>query len=159
MADLIHFPKISIAKSGIRAEIDLRKYGKRLPTAQWFLGETVLASCRVYMPMQTGILRNSSHTEAKGRRVVFPGPAARMLYMGKKMVDSETGKGPRKVPTGAGGEYVLRFRAGAKLKATNENLKLTHGNKEAQPQWFEYAKTQHLKDWVQSVKKILLGGK
>ena len=158
MADLIHFPKISIAKSGIRAEIDLRKYGKRIPTAQWFLGETVLASSRAYMPFQTGILRDSSHTEAKGRRVVFPGPAARMLYMGKKMVDSETGKGPRMIPTGPN-EYVLRFYKGAKLKATNEALNLRHGNKKAQPQWFEYAKSVDLKAWLRGVKKILLGGK
>ena len=154
MADLIHFPKISIEKSGIRAEIDLRKYGRNIAKAQWFLGETVLASSRAYMPMRTGGLQQRSHTEAKGRRVVFPGPFARMLYMGKKMVDSETGRGPRKIPTGPN-EYVLRFRKGAKLKATAQDLK--YSRPEARPRWFEYAKTQHLKEWVQAVKRILMG--
>lgn len=105
MSEMIHFPKISIEKSGIRAEIDLRGYGRNLQKAQWFLGETVLASSRVYMPFRTGDLQQRSHTEAKGRRVVFPGPAARMLYMGKKMVDSKTGHGPRMIPTGPN-EYL-----------------------------------------------------
>ena len=82
MGDMIHFPKISIEKSGIRAEIDLRKYGRNIAKAQWFLGETVFASSRAYMPMRTGGLAQRSHTEAKGQRIVFPGPAARMLYMG-----------------------------------------------------------------------------
>lgn len=156
MGDMIHFPKISIEKSGIRAEIDLRKYGKNIAAAQWFLGETVLSSSRAYMPMRTGGLAQRSHTEAKGRRVIFPGPYARVQYMGKVMVDSETGRGPRKVPTGPN-EYVLRFRKGAKLKPSGRNLK--YSRPEAKPRWFEYAKTQHLKDWVQGVKRILLGGK
>lgn len=156
MVDLIHFPKISIAKSGIRAEIDLRKYGKRLPTAQWFLGETVLASSRAYMPMLTGSMQQRSHTEAKGRRVIFPGPYARVQYMGKVMVDSETGRGPRKIATGPG-EYVLRFRKGAKLKPSSRSLR--YSRPEARPKWFEYAKSVDLKAWLQGVKKILLGGK
>ncbi len=156
MADMFHFPKISIAKSGIRAEIDLQKYGRRGGEAQAWLGDRVLESSRAYMPMLTGDMQQRSHTEAKGRRVVFPGPYARVQYMGKVMVDSETGRGPRKVPTGTG-EYVLRFRAGAKLKASDRDI--SYSRPEAKAKWFEYAKSVDLKAWLQGVKKTLLGGK
>lgn len=154
MAGTTHFPKISIVKSGVRAELDLRQYGRRTKEAQQWLGDRVLESSRAYMPIRTGSMQQRSHTEAGGRRAVFPGPYARMQYMGKVMVDSETGHGPRKIPTGPG-EYVLRFRKGAKLKATGRDLE--YSSPQAKPKWFEYAKSLDLKAWLEGVKKKFLG--
>ena len=76
-------------------------------------------------------------------------------YGGKVMVDSVTGKGPRKIPTGPG-EYILRFRKGAKLVATDRPLK--YSNPQAVPQWFEHAKRQNKQFWIDGVKEKI-GGK
>lgn len=68
---------------------------------------------------------------------------------------SVTGKGPRKIPTGPG-EYILRFRKGAKLVATDRPLK--YSNPQAVPQWFEHAKRQNKQFWIDGVKEKI-GGK
>ena len=70
------------------------------------------------------------------------------------MVDSVTGKGPRKIPTGPG-EYILRFRKGAKLVATDRPLK--YSNPQAVSQWFERAKQQNKQLWIDGVKEKIGG--
>ena len=107
------------------------------------------------MPLLTGGLQQRSHTEDNGRRVVFPGPYARYQYGGKVMVDSVTGKGPRKIPTGPG-EYVLRFRKGAKLVPTQRPL--TYSSPQAVPEWFEHAKAQNMQFLIKGIAEIM-GGK
>ena len=154
MADL---PKITYSSGEVSVTVDLRKLGRRVKGAQRWLGDRVLETCRDYMPLSTGSLRQWSHTENDGKKVVFPGPYARYLYYGKVMVDRETGKGPRKIPTEAGG-YVLRFRKGAKLKATDRDLDLTKSfNPRAVPKWFEAAKLQNKQFWIDGVKEIIGG--
>ena len=76
-------------------------------------------------------------------------------YRGKVMVDSETGKGPRKIPTGPG-EYILRFRLGAKLVPTERPL--SYSNPQAVPEWFEHAKRLYKQFWIKGVAEII-GGK
>lgn len=158
MPDMFHFPYISYVSGGLRVEIDLRPYGERFAQAQQWLGDRVLEDCKACMPLLTGSLQQRSHTEDGGRRVVFPGPYARYQYMGKVMVDSKTGKGPRKIPTEAGG-YVLRFRKGAELEATDKPLK--YSNPQAKAKWFEHAKQQNKQFWMEGVAEILKnpGGK
>ena len=156
MADMFHFPYISYVSGGLRVKIDLRPYGERFTQAQQWLGDRVLEDCKACMPLLTGNLQQRSHTEDGGRRVVFPGPYARYQYMGQVMVDRETGKGPRKIPTEAGG-YVLRFRKGAKLEATERDFK-KYSSPQAKAKWFEHAKQQNKQLWMEGVAEIL-GGK
>lgn len=156
MSDTVHFKKWSLVRGHVHAEINLEAYGERLETAQWWLGNQVLQACRALMPLRTGSLQDRSYVEDNGRRVVFPGPYARMLYMGKVMVDAKTGKGPRKIPTGPG-EYVLRFRKGAKLTPTNRRL--TYSNPEAVDHWFDEAKARNLPYWVNGVENIIRTGR
>jgi hypothetical protein len=74
------------------------------------------------------------------------------------MVDSETGKGPMRIEVSPG-EYIFRFRKGAKLVATDRDLKFSKAaNPKAQKRWFDVAKRAHGKEWVKQVKKIA-GGK
>ncbi|MBQ9345727.1 MAG: hypothetical protein IJT94_00110, partial [Oscillibacter sp.] len=65
--------------------------------------------------------------------------------------------GPRKLPTGPGGEYVLRFRRGAHLKPTNRPL--TYGRAEAVDHWFDEANAQDMDDWVRGVREYITTGR
>ena len=159
MADMFHFEDYTLVSGTVRAELRLSRYSERFREAQQWLGDRVLESCRVYMPMITGSLIQRSYVEDGGRRVVFPGPYARYLYMGKVMVDSVTGKGPRKIPTGPG-EYVLRFRKGAKLVPTGRPLTYTRTyNPQATDHWFEASKSRYGQAWIDGVKRKFGGGR
>lgn len=149
------FIRFSCSADGLHAVVDIQAFNARVREAQQWLGDRVLEDCKACMPLQTGSLQQRSHTEDGGERVVFPGPYARYLYYRKVMVDSATGKGPRKIPTGPG-EYVLRFRKGAKLIATNRPLK--YSDPQAVPEWFEHAKRQYEQFWIDGVNEII-GGK
>ena len=152
MAD---FPNITYDNGGVHVELDLHAFEQRHLKAQQWLGDRVLEDCRSCMPLLTGSLQQRSHTEENGRKVVFPGPYAGYLYRGKAMVDSATGKGPRKIPTGPG-EYILRFNKGAKLIPTGRPL--NYSNPQAVPEWFEHAKRLYKQFWIDGVKRIIAGG-
>jgi len=139
----------------VHATVDLSALNDRMKRAQQWLGDRVLEDSRACMPLLTGSLQQRSHTEDDGKRVIFPGPYAGYQYGGKAMVDSETGKGPRKIPTGPG-EFILRFRLGAKLVPTDRPLK--YSNPQAVPEWFEHAKRLHKQFWIQGAAEIM-GGK
>lgn len=98
-----------------------------------------------YVPMLTGSLSN--RTQVDGNRVIYPGPYARYLYMGKVMVDSRTGKGPMRIVDKSGNEFI-RFRKGATLVATSRDLKIsTAVHPKAQAKWFEASKAQNIEKW------------
>lgn len=149
------FPKITYDNGGVHVTLDLRAYQRRHKLAQQWLGDRVLEDSRACMPLLTGGFQQRSHTEDDGKKVVFPGPFAGVLYRGKVMVDSVTGKGPRKIPT-APGEYILRFNKGAKLVPTQRAL--SYSNPQAVPEWFEHAKRLNKQFWIEGVAKIM-GGK
>ncbi len=149
-----NFPKITYDSGVVHVTLDLRDCAERHKEAQKWLGDRVLDDSRACMPHLTGGLQQRSHTEDDGRKVVFPGPTAGYLYRGKVMVDSVTGKGPHKIPTGPG-EYILRFRKGAKLVPTTRNL--TYSNPQAVPEWFEHAKQLNKQFWIEGVAKKLGG--
>lgn len=153
MADIIHLEKVSIVDGSVRADLDLSRYANRFREAQQWLGDRVLEGCKPYMPFVTGSLQQRSHVEKGGREVVFPGPYARYLYMGKVMVDSVSLKGPRKIPTGPN-EYVLRFKRGAKLVPTARPLVYTHTyNPQATDHWFDVAKARYGQAWINGLKE------
>ena len=151
MSDMEHFPNVSYVHTTVAVDLRFGNLSASLDKAQLWLAEQVLQDCRAVMPHVTGSLQQRSRTEDNGRRVVFPGPYGRYQYMGKVMVDSDTGKGPRKIPTGPGGEFVFRFRKGAKLVATDRNLK--YSNPEARAQWFDVAKARNKNYWVAGFKR------
>lgn len=152
MSKMKHFPKYSVVTSHVKVKIDLTGLEDQFKEAQEWLGQQVLQDSRAKMPHQKGNLQQDSHTEDGGRKVIFPGPQSRYLYMGKVMVNEATGKGPRKIPTGPN-EYVLRWPYGAKLRETNRPLK--YSNPEARDHWFEVAKAENKDRWVKGIKKIL----
>ena len=149
----------------IDANIDLGRIERNIEKAQFFLDSQVMTDMVPYMPMQAGgggfigeTRRLSADLAGTGIVVAAAPPMGRYLYMGKIMVDSETGKGPARIEVSPG-EYIFRFRKGAKLVATDRDLKFSKAaNPKAQKQWFDAAKRDHGKEWVKQVKKIA-GGK
>lgn len=144
----------------INMYIDLHRFEKQFSNAQYKLDSMVMASMVPFMPMQTGTFINvtramSAAIAGSGKVVAAAPPFGRFLYYGKVMVDSETGKGPMKIPDGLNG-YEFRFREGAKLKPTTRNLKYSRAD--ARPEWFEVAKERDGDNWVAVTKKIAGGG-
>lgn len=148
MSEITFVEKIAYVSGGIRCEINISRFRKQFEQAQWYLGNQVLQDCKPFMTHRTGSLQQRSMVLREGREVEFPGPYARYLYMGKKMVDRETGRGP--FPTDEG----PRYHRGAKLVATNVPLTYSTGG----PKWFDAAKAAHGEAWISEVKRIGGGG-
>lgn len=155
------FKKISIVKGDIKVDVDFSRFEDQFREAQYALDSAVMESMVPYMPIDTGsfiqITKGMSQSLAgTGTVVAAAPPYGRFLYEGKVMVDSVTGKGPRKIPTGPG-EFVWRYRKGSKLVASEKPL--TYSNPDATPHWFDTAKENHCDAWVKIVKQKAGGGK
>ena len=136
MGDTFHFPEFSYVAPNFRVEISFDEWSERFTKAQQWLGDRVLEDCRSLMPLRTGSLQQRSHVEDDGRKVVFPGPYGRFQYMGKVMVDPETGS--------------PWARKGVKKVVTDRPL--VYSNPTATEKWFEAAKARHLQYWLDGVK-------
>lgn len=156
-----HFKGFSIVDGDIRVTLNMSRFEKQFQRAQYGLDSAVMESMVPFMPRQNGTFiwetrQKSQSVAGSGTVYAAFGPQGRYLYMGKVMVDRDTGKGPAKIPTGPGGEYVLRFREGARLSATNRPLKYSYPK--ARSHWFDVAKQKDGKKWVRGVKKTAGGG-
>lgn len=139
----------------MRLEFSVDTSGVELPAeravsnAELILAAQVMKDTEKFVPALTGSLSMRTHLE--GSTIVYPGPYARYLYYGKRMVDSVTGKGPMYIP-GVG----YRFRKGATLKPTNEDL---HFSKSMHPlatsHWTEASKAANLERWKEVARKAL----
>ena len=84
-----------------------------------------------YMPFRTGALPTKLKYIKSPTEIEVVAPYARMMYYGKVMVNSKTGKGPAFIP-GVG----YRYKKGTILKATDRDLKYdTTKHPEAGPFW------------------------
>lgn len=159
-----HFKGFSIIDGDIKIKLSMSRFDKQFRKAQYQLDGNVMNSMVPFMPFENGdfikVTRaHSAAVQGSGEVYAAFGPQGRYLYEGKVMVDSETGKGPRKIPTGPG-EYVLRFRKGAILKETNRPLQYTKAhNHKATDHWFDAAKEKDGKKWIKKAKETAGGGK
>jgi hypothetical protein len=163
MAKITHFKKYSIVQGDIKVKLDLSRFDAQFQRAQYLLDGEVMNSMVPFMPHLNGTFINvtraaSAATQGTGEVYAAYGPQGRYLYEGKVMVDSATGKGPMKIATGPG-EYVLRYRKGSKLVATDRPLRYTKThNPAAQDHWFDAAKAADGKKWIDKVKETAGGG-
>ena len=142
MSDIRHFPDISIVNGHVQVFIHIDRFSDQFIRAQQWLGARVLEDCKPLMPLVTGGQQQRSHTENNGRRVVFPGPSGRFLYMGKVMVDPDTGS--------------PWARRGVKKVVTNRPLHYSRPG--ATSHWFDAAKARNGEYWIEGVKRIAGGG-
>lgn len=127
--------------------LDLERFVKQFSRAQFWLDSRVMQDMEPYMPKQTGTFINitkamSAAIAGSGEVVAAAPPMGRFLYEGKVMVDPVT-KSPW-------------ARKGAKKIVTERDL--TYSNPKATPHWFDTAKKNHGKAWVDGVKKRAGGG-
>lgn len=151
---------VSVKTDTLDVKINTSVYGPLLDKAQFWLDSQIMTDMVPLMPIEKGTFiqltrAKSASWAGTGRVCAAAGVYGQYLYYGNVMVDSLTGKGPRKVPTGPG-EYVLRFRKGAKLVPTTRPLK--YSNPQAVSHWFAVAKNRHGKEWLDGVNKIVGGG-
>ena len=154
------FKDIKVNGKHMRVRVDMSRFEKQFQRAQFYLDSQVMEDMKPYMPHLTGTFINNTVARSAalaGSGVVVAGvsPQGRYLYEGKVMVDSVTGKGPRKIPDKYGG-VILRFKKGAKLVPTDRPL--TYSNPQATPNWFDTAKERHGKQWIEETKRIAGGG-
>ena len=89
--ETFHLKDYTIQTLDFKAQLNFSVFNPRFEQAQRMLGEHILTASQSRMPIRTGALKQLSHTEDGGRRIVFPGPYARFQWGGKVMVDPETG--------------------------------------------------------------------
>ena len=133
--------------SDIELDVDLSRFEKQYGKAQYELDSTIMTDMQPYMPMQTGTFINvtkglSAAIAGSGKVYAAAPPFGRFLYEGKAMVDPETGS--------------PWARPGAKKVVTDRDLK--YSNPKATPHWFDTAKKNHGKSWVNKTKKTAGGG-
>lgn len=123
-------------------EFNDKELKKRLEAAQRRLDILVAINSTRYVPVDSGVLRNSVNYLTPGE-VSWNTPYAHYQYMGKDMIGIET----------------KRHRA-MKDEAKEYNGKLLkYSEPEATPEWVETAKNIHMKEWVNTIGEILNGTK
>ena len=131
----------------IELEVDLSRFNKQYGKAQYVLDSAVMKDMTPYMPQRTGVFIDvtkamSAAIAGSGTVIAAAPPMGRFLYEGKVMVDPVTGS--------------PWARPGAKKIVTDRDLE--YSNPKATPHWFDTAKENHGKSWVNTVKKIAGGG-
>ena len=131
----------------IELEVDLSRFNKQYGKAQYVLDSAVMKDMTPYMPQRTGVFIDvtkamSAAIAGSGTVIAAAPPMGRFLYEGKVMVDPVTGS--------------PWARPGAKKVVTDRDLK--YSNPRATPHWYDTAKKNHGKSWVNTVKKIAGGG-
>lgn len=119
-----------------------RQLARACGRAESVLAQQVMKDTTPFVPSSGAAAGLMNRTRVIGNSIVYPGPYARYLYLGKLMVDPETGsswvrKGEHKVVT----DRNLVFR--------------TDVNPQAQAHWFEASKAQNLDKWVRVADKAV----
>lgn len=147
MADIFHFKNVSVVSGDIKVNVNLSRFSKQFQEAQFALDSQIMNDMEPLMPRQTGSF--ISLTRARSAALAGTGevyaaapPMGRFLYMGKVMVDPETGS--------------PWARPGAKKIVIERPL--TYSNPQAVPHWFDRAKELHEREWVEIVKNKAGGG-
>lgn len=135
-----HFESFSIVSDAVDIKVDMSRINKNLDKAQYWLDNQIMNDMLPYMPLDTGTFRNRTQMVSRalagtGVVIAAAAPYGRYLYMGKVMVDPVTNS--------------PWARKGAKKVVTDRPLK--YSNPEATPQWFETAKQNYIKEWVDGV--------
>ena len=135
------------SKPNVEMRINLSRFERQYEKAQFELDSAVMKDMVPYMPQQTGTFINvtkamSASIAGSGTVIAAAPPMGRFLYEGKVMVDEKTGS--------------PWARPGAKKVVTDRDL--DYSNPRATPHWYDTAKKNHGKSWVNTVKKIAGGG-
>lgn len=137
MAKIRHTKNVSYVKGNVTVEVDFERFDKNLSKAQYWLDSQIMTDMVPLMPHRDGefIQRTRASSAAlagTGQVIAAERPFGRFLYMGKVMVDPETGSPWAQKDA----EKVVTDRP------------LTFSNPVAVPMWFDAAKRLHKKEWI-----------
>lgn len=154
-----HFDGLSVIEDGTTINVKLSRFAKQYKSAQYALDGAVMNSMIPFMPMETGSFINvtraaSSAVQGSGKVYAAKGPQGRFLYMGKGMVDEETGSPYAR----KGAKKVLVSQYNGKTNAKENLTYTTNKHPDAQAHWFDTAKNADGEKWVKTVKRIAGGG-
>lgn len=140
MEEIFHLKNYCFSCPNFKFKLDGKVLADKLLKAQKDLINQIIADCTDYVPFQQGILSNSVRVE-NGNEIVWGTPYARFQYMGKLMLDYR------------GSAWALK---GEKKHVVNIDLEYsTEGHSRAGKKWFERAKKEHEKDWLEVFKKAV----
>lgn len=132
----------------LKADVsDMKKLKAKMsvisPRTEHVLATQIAKDTEPFVPMLTGSLKNRTRV-VKGE-IIYPGPYAHYLYVGKLMVDPQTGSpwasyGTTKVYT----ERPLVMNRKSHPDATDH--------------WFEASKSINLEKWIRVAKKAVRSG-
>ena len=132
--------------------IDPKMFAGRASKTENILAWQILKDTRPYVPALTMSLNQRSRV--MGNVIVYPGPYARYLYYGHRMVNALTGKGPMYIP-----DVGYRWPRGAHLRPTAEPLHFnTSVHKDATAHWMEVSKSRNMRKWEKIAKKVYCDG-
>ena len=128
--------KISLLKN-----IDPSILDGRATKLEQKMAKQVMEDTREFVPADT--LSLDSRTYVIGNKIVYPGPYARFLWYGMRMVNALTGKGPMYIPN-----VGWRWPKGATLRATDTPLHIsTAVHKHATSHWMDASISRNMKKW------------
>lgn len=141
------FKNIKVNSKSMKVHINLERFEKQFEDAQYYLDSQVMTDMLPYMPRVTNTFINlvrerSAALAGSGVVVAAVPPQGRFLYEGKVMIDPVTGS--------------PWARKDAKKVVTEKAL--TYSNPQAAPHWFDTAKKNHGKQWIEGTKKKAGGG-
>ena len=119
----------------------MRKLAEGCSKAEHTVALQAEKDTRPFVPALTTSL--TTRTEVRGNIIIYPEPYARYLYLGKLMVDPETGS-----------SWATE---GVKKVRTDRNLvfnQTVHG--QAQDHWFEASKAQNIDKWIRTAAKAVV---
>ena len=132
--------KFSVHTEGLDAIKD--KLAEGCTKAEHKVAIEVRSDTSPYVPASGAPAGLDARTRVDGSHIIYPGPYAHYLYVGKLRVDPETGS-----------SYAPY---GATKVLTDKDLvfsKAVHG--QAQSHWFEASKAENLEKWVRVADKAV----
>ena len=139
-------------KVELRKNIDPNLLSGRATKLEKYMTWQIMKDTRQFVPALTMSLNN--RTRVNGDSIIYPGPYARYLYYGVRMVNELTGKGPMYIP-----EVGYRWPRGAHLRPTTEPLHFnTSVHKDATSHWIDVSKARNMKTWEKIAARIYTNG-
>lgn len=130
--------KIYLTVGDVDIKIDTKRIDNNLREAQKLLNMQVAADCEPHIPFSQGALRSSQRYPQGiyGGEIEWDTPYAHYMYKGELYLSE------------SGSSWARKYEA---KKPSGKPLKYHHsGTGEA---WFEKAKRERLKDWIDLVKR------
>ena len=132
---------------------------KSCTDAEKKLAKRILKDTDEFVPAVSGDL--AKRAKVNVNKIIYSDPKrdrVRYLYEGKRMVDPETGKGPRHW-VDKNGNDVFRWKLGTKPVATEDPLTYSKAvHPKATDHWIEASKEENWQKWLDFIEEEIMNG-